>query len=200
LIKQADSIITSLTKGIPIDRAFEKAKFHHTIVAYLYFARASGDVQSCINKCIDMYERRLKHMKRLQQISRYPIILITIFLFLLFLIKRTVLPSLTSFNTSGTATSFPLTLSLKILNNLGTIIGAFGLLSFCIILIWHIIKRKLNVKTQINCYKTIPIYRKIITLQTSFQFATHLSALLKTDMSLKMILNNMSQQKKLPII
>src|SRR5699024_11034338 len=53
--------------------------------------------------------------------------------------------------------------------------------------------------TRIKIYKMIPIYRNFVSMQTSFQLATHVSMLLQTGMSLNGVLHYMSEQKHLPI-
>lgn len=200
LKKTANIIIKALKKGSSIDQSFEEAHFHQTIVAQLYFIRKSGDVVSSLRKCADLFAKRIEHTKKLYQISRYPLILLTIFIVLLFMIKKFILPSFASFNTSQENMSFPLKISFALLNHIETIILIGCIVSVLLFIIWRLVFRQLRVESQISFCKYIPIYRKILALQISFQFATHLSALLKTDLSLKDILNNMSQQKRMPII
>src|SRR5699024_4275382 len=75
----ADEMIEVLKRGISIDQAFERAKFHHTITTYLYFVKDNGDVLSSIQKGTEMFENRLKHLKKFQDMIRYPLILFFIF-------------------------------------------------------------------------------------------------------------------------
>lgn len=200
MVITADQMISSLKDGTPIDQAFEKANFHSSITTYLYFARENGDIQTSIKKCISIYEDRLKYIKKFQDIARYPLILLIIFLFLLYFIKRSVLPSFIDLFQTSSESSTMITFSMKLIEYSITLLFICGLL-FCFTwVLWHINKRRIHVKTQIKMYRFIPIYRHFLRLQTSFQFATHLSALLKTGMSLKEILHSMSEQNKLPII
>lgn len=200
MINTATQMITSLKNGQTIDQAFEKATFHHTITTYLYFVRANGDLQTSIDKCIEMYEHRLKYMGKFQQIARYPLILLVIFSVLLYFIKKLVLPSFVDlFQTSSEASSTVI-LSMMIIEFLGTFVLVIIVMVLLGSLLWQFNKRKISIDKQIKFYNILPIYRKFLKLQTSFLFATHLSTLLKTGMSIKEILLHMAKQKKLPII
>lgn len=193
----AFTMIASLKRGLAIDQAFEKGLFHRTIVAHLYFVRKSGDIVSSLQKCVDLFSQRMHHTKKLKQTSRYPLILFSIFFILLFMIKRSVLPSFTSMMTP---TSVPIQLSIAFLNHIEIIGLIVCFFFFTFYMLWRFVFQRLNIHTQIKYYKHIPFYRKVLALQTSFQFATHLGALLKTDMSFNRILSHMSEQKRLPII
>lgn len=200
LINVADPIIAALKRGVSIDQAFERAKFHHTITAYLYFVRENGDVLSSIEKCVTMYEEQLKYKKKFQEMIRYPLILVVIFSLLLYFINKFVLPSFVELFHSNASAASTITFFMKVIQYLTILAISLGVIFFVLFLIWHINKKKVSIEMQIKMYRHIPIYRKYLSLQTSFQFATHMSTQLKTGMSLKEILHNMSQQEKLPII
>lgn len=200
MTETATKMITLLKKGNTIDQAFEKTDFHHTITSYLYFVRANGDLQTSIDKCIEMYEHRVNYMKKFQQIARYPLILLIIFSILLYFIKKLVLPSFVDLFQSSSDASSTVTLSIIIIETLGTFVLVMSFLFLGSVVLWQINKRKFRIDQQIKLYKFIPIYRTFLKLQTSFLFATHLSTLLKTGMSIKEILHHMAKQKKLPII
>lgn len=200
LINVSTQIIYSLRNGDAIDEAFEIAKFDDTIIAYLYFVRANGDIETSIGKCIDMYEHRIKYLNKLKEMTRYPLILLSIFTLLLFFIKRSVLPSFLELFQSGSEASSTVELSIIIIEFLGILVIAISILAVITFIVWQFNKRKVSIAKQIKLYNYIPIYRNYLSLQTSFLFATHLSTLLKTGMSIKDILENMSKQKKLPII
>lgn len=200
LIRTAKQIKLALKKGETIDQAFESAQFHSSITAYLYFVKDRGDIQSSIDKCIHMYEDRIHYTKKFQQIARYPLILLVIFSILLYFINQSVLPSFVELFQTSEAASSTITFSMLVIDLLGTLIIVLGSACIIVFIIWHVNKRKVRIETQMKLYNLIPVYRKILTLQTSFQFATHLSTLLDTGMSIKDILMNMSKQDRLPII
>lgn len=200
LAPSADQMITSLKGGKSIDQAFEEAGFHHTITTYLYFVKDNGDVLSSIQKSKEMFENNLKYMKKFQDMIRYPLILLIIFSLLLFFMNEWVLPSFLDIFQSNTSASSMVYFSIRMINFLVNISFFFVILLIISWLVWYVNKRKFPIQSQIRLYNAIPIYRNFLTLQTSFQFAVHLSTQLKTGMSMKEILANMSQQKKLPII
>lgn len=200
LIKISEEIIYILKRGAPMDEAFEQAKFHHTITAYLYFVKDNGDILSSIRKCIVMYEDRLKYRKKLKEIIRYPFILLVIFSILLYFINQFVLPSFADIFQSNTAAASTIAFFMTLIESFTIFVVCFGGIAFAMMIIWQINKQKFRIQTQLVIYKRIPIYRQYLRLQTSFQFATHLSTQLKTGISLKDILYNMSRQKKLPIV
>src|SRR5690625_5279077 len=200
LITAADQMITSLKQGMLIDQAFEGAKFHHIITTYLYFVKDNGDILASIKKSTEMFENNLKYKKKFQDMIRYPFILFFIFSVLLYFINEWVLPSFLDIFQSNESASSMVYLSIRFIDYLVKISLNFIILLILFCLIWFVNKRKVPIQTQIKLYSAIPIYRKFLTLQTSFQFAIHLSTQLKTGLSIKEILANMSQQKKLPII
>lgn len=200
LIAAADEMIEVLKRGISIDQAFERAKFHHTITTYLYFVKDNGDVLSSIQKGTEMFENRLKHLKKFQDMIRYPLILFFIFSILLYFINGWVLPSFLDIFQSNPNASSMIYFSIMVIDYLVKISFILIILLIIIVLIWFLNRSKFPIQTQIKLYSAIPVYRKFLTLQTSFQFAIHLSTQLKTGMSIKEILAHMSQQRKLPII
>ena len=200
LIGPATSMMTTLKNGLSIDQAFNQAGFHRSITSYLFFVKANGDLQGSIEKCIEMYEQRMNYTKKIQQIVRYPLILLFVFSLLLYFIKTSVLPSFAElFQTSAEASS-TVTLSIMIIEILGTITFILIIIIMILALIWQVSKQHVPIEKQLKLYNKVPIYRKFLMLQTSFFFATHFSNLLKTGISFKEILKHMTQQQKLPII
>ncbi len=200
LAKIATEIMTSLKSGYKIDKAFEQSKFHPTITTYLFFVRVNGDLQTSINKCIEMYAHRVKYMKKFEQMIRYPLILLLIFSTLLYFIKNSVLPSFVDLFQESSAASSTVILSMMIIDYLGIFVMACCFMVFACALFWQFNKRKIKIDKQIKFYNALPIYRKFLKLQTSFLIATHISTLLKTGMSIKEILHHLAKQEKLPII
>src|SRR5690625_13662 len=200
LITAADQMITSLKQGMLIDQAFERAKFHHIITTYLYFVKDNGDILSSIKKSTEMLENNLKYKKKFQDMMRYPFILFFIFSILLYFINEWVLLSFLDIFQSNESASSMVTFSIHFIDYLVKTFMIFLILFIVFYLVWFVNKWKVPIQAQIKFYSSIPIYRKFLTLQTSFQFAIHLSSQLKTGLSIKEILANMAQQKKLPII
>src|SRR5699024_3206631 len=89
---QTKEIITAFKRGDPLDKAFEHAMFHHSIVAYLQFSHAHESMIDSIKNCVDMVEYRLSYIEKLKKTIRYPLFLLIIIVLLLISLNRYVLP------------------------------------------------------------------------------------------------------------
>ena|SRR5690625_787452 len=189
-----------LIKGKYMDEAFQYAKFHHTIIAYLYFVRFNNDLSSSLDKAIRMFEQRVENRKKFTRIMRYPIALSFVFIMLLFFLKRNILPSfveLFQYSEDSSSTVLYSIIFIDIATTgflIALMIALIGLLG------WRLHRHKLPIEDQLKLYQKIPIYRSYVRMQTSYYFATHISMFLQTGMSMNKILDQMSKQKKLPII
>ncbi|SDQ50577.1 competence-related pilin export protein ComGB [Virgibacillus subterraneus] len=194
------SVITSLKAGNSLDQALEKENFNPLITSYLYFVRANGDLQANIEKCISMYEQRVLYVKKFQETIRYPLILLFVFALLLYFVKQSVLPSFMDLFNNNTGTASTVMFSIVLIELLGRLLTIMILITVLSLVLWQVIKHKVSIENQIKFYRLIPIYHQYKRMQTSFLFATHVSSLLKTGMSIKQILFNLSQQRKQPIL
>ncbi|WP_077326952.1 type II secretion system F family protein [Virgibacillus siamensis] len=197
----AASVITLLKDGSSFDEALEKANcFSPSVTSYLYFVRANGDIQQSIDKCVSMFEQRMRYSKKFQETIRYPIILFFVFALLIYFVKQSVLPSFIDIfqNNAGTAsTAF---ISVIVIDFITKFMMVSVLLLIAGFVFAMLVKRKIGIEKQIILFRSIPIYRKYKKLHTSFLFATHFSSLLKTGMPIKEILSVMERQNKLPIL
>lgn len=196
----AERIIYYLERGSPLDVAFQKVHFHDTITAYLYFARLNDSLVISLDKAILMFEHRLTYIKKFTQVIRYPIILLFIFIILLYFIKKSILPSFTQLFQSDTESSNTILLAIQLINYASNFAIFLLVLAVSLFIIWHVMKGKVAVDLQIKLITKVPLLNSYTRMQTSYYFATHMSMLLKTGMSIKDILKNMSEQLKLPIL
>lgn len=200
LEESANIIIDSLQNGCHLDEAFESANFHSTIISYLYFVRFNGNITTNIQKCVTMFEHRIKHIQKFKQVIRYPIVLCTFFLLLLFFMKTSVLPSFITIFQASNESSKAIFISITAIDILTTV----SLTAFILIVIgglfWKFYTKEFPIERQLMIYEKIPVYRHLLRLQNSYYFAAHLSMFLKTGMSLKEIINQMKAQNKLPIL
>lgn len=200
MIAISNEVISSLKNGSSLDAALEVSNFHSTITDYLYFVRPNGDIQLNLDNCINMYEERLKYVKKFQEIARYPLILLFVFSILLFFIKQSVLPSFSELFQSSSDASQTISLFINIIEYSGIFVGIFLVILLIVLSFWHFNKNKLTIKRQINIFNKIPVYRTFISLQVSFQFSMYLSTMLRSGMPLREVLASMAEQKKQPII
>lgn len=196
----AASLINHLKNGKSIDVAMSELEFHESITNYLYFVQLNGDLISGLKKSSIHFENRLKNANKFKQISRYPLILIFIFGVLLYFIKRTVLPSFTEMFQTSAEASNTINISIFLIDILSYSLLICTITTICFFFIWQFYKSKVSIESRLKFYQNIPFLRSYLRMQTSFLFATHLSTLLKTGMSIKDILQNLNKQTKLPII
>ncbi|MGP4107285.1 type II secretion system F family protein [Virgibacillus sp. L01] len=194
------SVINSLKSGSTLDQALEKENFNPIITSYLYFVRANGNLQANIEKCISMYEQRVLYVKKFQEATRYPLILLFIFALLLYFVKQSVLPSFMDLFNNSTETTSTVMFSVILIDLLGRFLTVLALMTVLFLVIWQVIKHKVSIEKQIKFYRVIPIYYQYKRMQISFLFATHVSSLLKTGMSIREILSNISLQDKQPVL
>lgn len=200
LDETATQIIDMLKSGLALDDVLEKTKFHPSICSYLHLSRHSENLSDSLDKCISMFQRRCEYLRKFQQLSRYPLILLIVFSLILFFVKKNVLPAfLDLFQTSSQA-STTVTISLFVIGFLINMAVVTVVLGISGVLLWKYAEKKISIETRIRIYRSIPIYRTYLRMNTSFQFASHLSAMLKTGMALKDILISLSKQMKSPII
>ncbi|MEN2765997.1 competence type IV pilus assembly protein ComGB [Ornithinibacillus xuwenensis] len=193
-------IIADLKSGLSIDQSLEKLRFNEFITTYLFFAKEYGDLESSIKKCVDIYEERIRYQQKLTQVIRYPIILLIVFSFVFFFIQQSVIPNILLLFQNSHQKLSAITFSVFISS---VIYYSFITLMLLIILtkwLWKRFKSKFPISSQIKIYTTIPIYRSFLKLNTSYQFSTHMSSLLRTGLSLKDVLIIISKQTKLPIL
>lgn len=200
LISTSQHVNIDLRDGYSLDEALERSGFNHAITAYLYVVRANGNIQENLSKCVEMYEQRLMHMKKFQQTARYPLVLFFIFLFLLFFIKNSVLPSFANLFQGNQETSTMISISVIVINSFTVLLILLGIFTISGFFLMKYFKKSIPIEKQIVIYTKIPILRNYLQVQNSFLFATHVSSLLKTGLSLKDILEHIRHQKKLRIL
>lgn len=196
----AQRLIDHLKSGVPIDEAFTEEGFHHSVIALLYFTRIHGDLVDSLGKCITMLEQRLKAIRKFQQVIRYPLILLIFFIGLLLSIKQTVLPSFINLYQSQGNVSPVLNFSIKFINAffISLLLVIIVVIGFTIF--WFIYKRNITIHKLKRIYTNIPFVHHFMTLKTSYQFAVHLSSLLKTGLSPVKVLEIIANQKEVPIV
>ncbi|MDY0405589.1 competence type IV pilus assembly protein ComGB [Virgibacillus sp. 179-BFC.A HS] len=196
----AAQLITRLKNGEPLDEALENIHFHKSICSYLLLSRTSGNIAENLEKCIHMFQQRTAYVKKFQQLIRYPLILIFVFSILMFFIKKEVLPAFADLFQSSTQASSTVSLFLFVIDFLSSL--AFVLLVIVVVVgfNWKFFQHKISMDTRIRVYRAIPIFRVLLRMNTSFQFATHFTAMLKTGMPLKEILDILSSQRKIPLV
>lgn len=195
----AQPLQSLLKSGKYIDEAFQELHFDHSISSYLYFVRLHGDLSKHISSCAKMYERKTTYEKSFKRATRYPLFLCMFFSVLFICIKQFVLPSFdTMFQSNGSSTAAHTIL--QIINGSFYIGGGCIAVLIILIVLWKIKKKALSIGAQMEFYEKIPFYRSYVRLNTSHQFATHMSTLFESGLTIKEILLYLQKQSKLPIL
>ncbi|MEN2464969.1 type II secretion system F family protein [Ornithinibacillus sp. JPR2-1] len=196
----AEDIIYHIKRGYTLDQSLEKLSFHPIITSYLFFAKEHGDLDASITKCLAIFEKRIHHLKKFTQVIRYPIILLIVFSIAFLFIQHSVVPNLLTLFQQHEQDSFIIhsAIGLSSLLYYSTILILIAL--FIMYWIWKRIKATIPIGLQIKIYRSIPLYRSYLTLNTSFLFATHVESLLKTGLPIKDVLTILSKQEKLPLL
>ncbi|WP_330948602.1 type II secretion system F family protein [Virgibacillus sp. MG-45] len=200
-LNQAASIMMkALKSGETVDKAFDKAGFHPSITSYLFFANKSGELTSSIKKGLQLYEKRLQYTQKLYHVSRYPLLLFLLFTGLLIVIKQIVLPTFSDLFQNGSTASTSVNFSIIMIDLFIQLFFTLLLLTLFTAFLFQRFNKKISIETLVAIYRSIPIYRKLISMYHSFLFATHLSTLLKTGISMKEVLSILSKQTKHPVL
>ncbi len=201
LKKASRSISSSLADGERIDKAFEKAHFHQNIISYLYFARKNGDLESMLFHCSQAMEKQLSQYAQFQKTSRYPFILIVFFTVLLYFIKTAVYPAFTQMVLSVSGdTPAVTTYSIFFVDFLFTL-SAF--MAAAVILfgpVWLSLRSRIPIDRHLKILQRIPVVFGFQRMKTTFLFAIHLGALLKSTVPMKDALIVMQEQNHHPIL
>ncbi|MHA6250983.1 competence type IV pilus assembly protein ComGB [Oceanobacillus sp. CAU 1775] len=200
LTQLANQFIHALRDGKPIHMVFEENKFHESICTFVYFTKVSSNLNESIQKCIEMFEHKMTNNKKFNQAIRYPLILLFVFSLTLFFINQQVLPSFQTLLQSSPQAKQTITILILMMDLLQFTFITFAITIVVGVMVWRIFRGRIPINKQLKILNRIPIYRNYLRLQTSFQFATHFSSLLKAGLSLKQTLNELSKHEKLPII
>lgn len=196
----ASLMIHALKRGQALDQAFQKANFHYTIIAYIYLAKESGEIIDNLTKCIQATKQRLQYRKQFRQTFRYPLLLIIIFIGVLYVVKQSILPIFASLFYQKEISGFLINILLIFTE---WITPLFLLLMFSFWILYYFWKRyrdKLKMETQIKIMESIPMFRSFLKMRTSYQFATHVSTLLKTGMPMNQVIHYVANQDHLPFL
>ncbi|WP_226035304.1 competence type IV pilus assembly protein ComGB [Aquibacillus saliphilus] len=191
-----ERIRDKLQEGASIDQALEGANFNEKVVSFMYFSNSNSDLNGTLNHCCVMLKQQMENIKKFQQTSRYPFILLLLILVLLYFVKTSVYPSFLQLFSSMSNASAITNTSVIVINVLFNALLILIVLITAITLSWQLFKTKFKTKLKIQIYNAIPIVRSFIRLNTTFLFSLHLSSLLKAGSSLREALQTLKKQPK----
>lgn len=190
----------SLKRGTSLEDTFAKLNFHSIIVTYMSFVKANNNLLETIEKCKEMYDYRIENVNKIKQTIKYPVVLFIFFFSILILIKQFVLPSFTNFFLTDSSSAKSVIYSILIIDVVSNILIVMIIALLIAAIIFKYLYKKLDIEQMLRIYQRIPIYRKLLRLQTSYYFSLQMSMFLKTGLSLKAILTHLSTQTENLII
>lgn len=196
----ATEFVHSLKRGERLDNVFESTGFHPSICSFLHFTHANSNLREAISKCIELLEQHFKNTKKFKTLIRYPIVLMIIFSIILFFINHEVLPAFQSLFQTSTQAFATVTILKWILDCFQFLFLLITISLLICLIIWKQMTKRISIEDQLKILKHIPMFRYYLRIQTSFQFATHFTSLLKAGLTLKEILHELANQQRLPII
>ncbi|MBO9129665.1 competence type IV pilus assembly protein ComGB [Bacillus sp. 165] len=176
--------IDALKNGDSLYKVFCRMQMHSDLLSYLYFSERHGDIAFALQKGSVLLSRKQKRKEELKKILRYPIFL-SIFLLFIFIIFHTVLlPQFTALYTGFQEKPSPIIiLLLTFIKLVPVLLGAVVFLFlFMSIGYWWYFKKMSPIK-QMNFLLKIPGIKRLCLSLNSQYFASQLSILLSSGLS-----------------
>lgn len=195
-----DQMITQLKEGQRFDEVLANLNFDKKIVSFLFFSMVNGNMTEAIQISIHLIDQQLLLFKKFQKVIRYPLLLFLSLGCLLYFIYTQVYPAFLQLFLSTSYHSSITLIAMYSIEKIFIIFFILFLVMFFLLLIWTLTKHKYSITKKIYIYQKLPIARYYIRSYFTFLFAIHLSALLKSGLSLKDSIKIIQNQKQQPIL
>lgn len=195
----ANQFLALLHDGHSVDHCLRLLHFETTVSAYMYFTKEAGQLVKQLNNCLTLLKMKRDFLKKLKEVSRYPVILFAICVFLFLFLSSYFIPLYT--NTLKQMNIHENLQIIVFIDSLfkGLIITVLSLL-LIILFIYRFYFSKLTIDKQISVINKLPIVSSIYRHLTSMQFAYHISSILQSGRTIKETLSIVQQQNDLKII
>lgn len=183
-------IIESIQAGGTCYEVLKMIGYPEIILTQVKFAEQYGNLEVAMADAIEYMRRNLKAKKAFLKTIQYPIVLISIFLFMLIVLNMTVIPQ---FQQLYATMNVQLSTLQNILTVFITKLPAFVLLlTFCSIVIYIIIYKLLNkipINKKIKYIVKIPFVNSYYKIFRTYQISNELSLFYKNGISLQHIVH-----------
>jgi competence protein ComGB len=182
--EQMEECLMDLKEGYPLYEILSKLDFNHNLIGYVYFAEQHGGLSEAFLDGSSMILKREKDLKRLLRLLYYPLLLMSVTLFLFIFVERILLPKFTSlFQTMQLETNF-FTKIVYFLADVGPIVFLVFLSLFLLSLFYYYFYfRKKNQLVQKESIVRLPIVGRVFKLLYTHYFSVQLSYLLTGGIS-----------------
>ncbi|MBU5594778.1 type II secretion system F family protein [Amphibacillus sp. MSJ-3] len=191
-----DQLSNQLEDGQKFDQILAELHFDHKIVSFIYFALQHGNLIQAIRQCVDFIKQQIDLFNKFKQSIRYPIVLISFFLIILFFVDLYVYPAFLQLYSTNSYSSNFLFISIKCVKIIFKLLYFLVITLFILFLSWLFLKDKLTIKQKAQGFNLLAISSFFSKKYTSLMFAIHLSSLLEAGLSFKTSLTLMVNHNK----
>lgn len=180
-----DQLSNELEAGQKFDQILAELHFDQRIVSFIYFALQHGHLVQAISQSVHFINQQIKLFKRFKQSIRYPVVLISFFLIVLFFVDLYVYPAFLQLYSTNSHPSSILLISIHIVECIFKLLYFFVIMLASLIILWLIGKNKLTLKQKAKLLHLFSLPSLYVKKYISLMFAIHLSSLLDASLSLK---------------
>jgi len=194
-------MLIKLQNGIPIHEILSEEHFDKKACAQIFFAEKHGNISLALKEAGDYLVKKDNERKTIMKLLQYPLILIGILIFILFLLKSLLLSQFADLYTSMDYHPSPVIRFFTQLMEQGPLfISIFGAISFLVVLLTSILFSKKKPIEKAEWIARIPIIRTYSRLFNSQFLARECSFLLQSGFSINEVLTCFAQQHYRPLV
>lgn len=180
-----NQIAYKLESGGIFDRILADLHFDQKIVSFIYFALQHGNLVDAINHSVKFINQQINLLNQFKQAIRYPLVLISSFLIVLFFVDLYVYPAFAQIYSTNQGSSEALTMAMTIVNFAFNSLYLSLLIILLMMISWFFMKDRLSIETKARFVTLLPFFSTFIKKYNSLMFAIYLSSLLEAGLSLK---------------
>lgn len=189
-------IESELNNGAGCATILKLLNYPKAIVTLINFAEIFGDLSITLPHAYEYLVKNYKSKQRFLKTIQYPLLLLTVFLFMLIILNRTIIPEFQNLYNSMDVSISPLQLYLSLfITNLPSYLFlssvVFILISFGTFLIY----RKSSIEIKHKIILSIPIISKFFKLYKTFCLSSELSLFYKNGITLQNIVEIYANQQ-----
>lgn len=191
-----DSLIEKLQSGLTFDQALVDLQFDSQIVSFIYFALQHGNLTEAMQQSVRFINQQIKLFNQFKQVIRYPIVLLSFFLIVLFAINLYVYPAFLQLYSTQSQPASILLIAIQLVDVIFIGLYALIIISVLSLILITIIKHRLTIEQKVNLAHFVRLPRFFIKKYCSLMFATHFSSLLEAELPFKSCLTLIVEHKK----
>lgn len=189
-----------LYQGDNFIEALEKLHFNQDIINYLTITYQNGNLKDGLRNCCEMLYQRQQLLKKLKNVSRYPLFLFLFFLIILYFMKASIFPSFTQILGATSHTGHTFYYAEWTINIIFYLIIFLMVMAFLGQLFSILMKNNLPVEKKIFLIEHLPLYKQYKRMHTTYYFVTHLGSFLTSGLTMRDSLQLMKSQSSHTIL